>query len=63
MNNFQTHTIYDEHYLLQKMEEDYNVPVYDIIKKTDPFYVPNVLSFFDIIVKYMKMKEILNNEK
>lgn len=59
MNNFQSQQIFDEHFLLQTMEVEYNVPAYDIIKKIEPFYVPNVLSFFDMIVKYMKMKEIL----
>ena len=62
MNNFQTHTVYSEHYLLQKMEEEYNVPAYDIVRKTEPFYVPNVLSFFDMVVKHMKMSELLKNE-
>lgn len=50
-----------EHVLLQQVEE-MGIPVYSLVKETDPFYVPSVLEFFNIVVNYMKMKEKLSKE-
>lgn len=50
-----------EHVLLQQVEE-IGIPAYSLVKETDPFYVPSVLEFFNIVVNYMKMKEKLSKE-
>lgn len=53
------HIIYDEHILLRNLEEK-GISSYDLIKQVDVFDIPEVLSFFSIIEKYLKMKELLN---
>lgn len=58
---FNNTIIFDEHFLLKNLEEK-GIPVYKIISQTNVFDIPNVLSFFDIISKYLKMKELLKQQ-
>ena len=53
--------IIHEHILLQHAEE-IGIPSYSLLKEVEPFYVPSVLEFFNIVVNYVKMKELLLNE-
>lgn len=55
-------TLYDEHILLHHLEES-NIPSYQILKEVDPFNVPVVLDFFNIIAKYLKMSTLLTENK
>lgn len=50
--------ISEEHIILQNMES-YNISAYSILKKVDPFDVPNVLNFFDIVTKYLELSKLL----
>lgn len=58
MKNFD---IVHEHIMLQQAEE-IGIPAYSLVKEMEPFYVPALLDFFNIVVNYVKMKEVLLKE-
>ena len=54
------HIIYDEHIILQNLEE-IGINAYDIIKKSDVFDIPVILEFITIVNNYMNLRKKQNN--
>jgi len=47
-----------EHITLQQVES-YGIPAYFICKEADPCDMPSILNFFEIVINYIKMTEIM----